>query len=1210
MSNAPRRERIDQRYEVLEHLGEGGMGEVFRVRDRLDGVVALKRVLDRAEARAAWDAMRTSLAGDPTLGSMATALAGLDATAPVQRRRAPASANTARDPNRWRLVLAREFSVLASLRHPHIISVVDYGFDQELHPYFTMELLEGAKTIVEAGRVEPVEVRLRLVSELLQALAYLHRRGVVHRDLKPSNILVAGGRVKVLDFGIAIHEGETSPVPAGTLAYMAPELFLGQAPSAASDLYSVGLIAYELFKGRYPFDLGRVTPPAVQAMSEPVDLRGLDPDLAPFLGRLLAPDVRRRFASAGEALRALRGAARFRVQVESQETRESFLQAAELVGREDELRELHEALLRAKAGRGGGVLIAGESGVGKSRLLQELRVHALVMGATVAGGDEVSAGGGPYHVWLDVLRRLVLAVSPGPEEAAVLKPLLHEIEELLDSPVPDAPPLDPEAMQLRLLATILGLFERLGKPMLVLLDDLQWSGSESLKLLGRIARDANRLPLLLVGGFRDEEAPSLPAALPDMRVLKLKRLDAQATVALSVSMLGERGHDPDVLSLLVREAEGIPFLLVEAVRALAEEAGELGRVGIAALPSSVRSGGMARLVRRRLDRVPAWAAPLLRAAAVIGRKIDVALLRHIDPEMDLDRWLAACVEVAVLDVHDGAWRFSHDKLREGVLARLAGEENLRLHRAAAQAIEATYPGAPGRYRALARHWEEAGVLDRAVDYYEKAAEQALAEFGNREAIACFEKALSLDAASGGAAPAFRRGKWERGLADAHMGIGEQAAGILHAKAALGHFGQPMAESRLGCAAGILRQIPLRAVHSYLPAKKETSAEQRAFLREATATYSNLIQHFFLRGEPVEGAYCGLRALDLGERIDASEPLAYAYAFMSIVAGMGRMWGVADAWAARSETIAEGLGRGSTLAYCLGRTAVYSISRGKWAEAEPRIRRGVEIAHASGDRRCLEENWAISFIGFSHFGSLEEALSTADSEMRSASARGDDQILNWSRTHRIDCAARLGLGREHMAMCSELIPWLERAAGDSESVYAYGVMAEAALSAGDADRARTFADQALLRMKRNRPVPYFALNGLSGAANVYLTLAERGSADRFHLLENARIVCDVLDRFVRLVPIAEPSALRCRGRLLHANGDAARAVALYRKSLSAAAAMAMRFEQAQAHALLALHGPASERDDHEDNQAALLQAAGVTVARSGPATTRVRRAHAS
>lgn len=153
----------------------------------------------------------------------------------------PASTHPSLD---LRSALASEFRVLASLRHPHIISVLDYGFDAQRLPFFTMEFLSDAQTIVAYSATATRETRRRLLSEMIEALAYLHRHDVLHCDLKPDNVLVTrDGIVKVLDFGLAAAReqmrdriGESY----GTLPYAAPELFDLQANSERSDLFSLG----------------------------------------------------------------------------------------------------------------------------------------------------------------------------------------------------------------------------------------------------------------------------------------------------------------------------------------------------------------------------------------------------------------------------------------------------------------------------------------------------------------------------------------------------------------------------------------------------------------------------------------------------------------------------------------------------------------------------------------------------------------------------------------------------------------------------------------------------------------------------------------------------------------------------------------------------------------------------------------------------------
>jgi eukaryotic-like serine/threonine-protein kinase len=181
---------INHHYVLGDKLGERSFGAVYRAKDRLIGdTVALKHVTT------------------PTTQLL------------FSSRGEDAQVN---------LALAQEFRTLASLRHPHIISVLDYGFDHNRQPYFTMELLENPQTILEAGSGKSVETQVGLLVELLQALTYLHRRGVLHRDLKPSNVLVTEqGKPRVPDFGLPTT-AEQAKGTVGTLTYMAPEVLRNQ----------------------------------------------------------------------------------------------------------------------------------------------------------------------------------------------------------------------------------------------------------------------------------------------------------------------------------------------------------------------------------------------------------------------------------------------------------------------------------------------------------------------------------------------------------------------------------------------------------------------------------------------------------------------------------------------------------------------------------------------------------------------------------------------------------------------------------------------------------------------------------------------------------------------------------------------------------------------------------------------------------------------
>jgi serine/threonine protein kinase len=327
-------------YEILSPLGAGGMGEVYRATDRLTGQdVALKKV---------------TISPNQLLYS--TRVENADQS----------------------LALAQEFKTLASLRHPHIVSVLDYGFDQQGTPYFTMDLLANSQNIVEAGQDQPQATQVEFLLQMLQALAYLHRRGILHRDLKPNNVLVTdngqgNGQVKLLDFGLsaAIERSEADQIKtmAGTIAYMAPEIFQGQPASRRADLYAVGMIAYELFAGRYPYDESSLATLMIEVLNVYPDITsiGVSPEVAAVLARLLSKTGEARYQSAVEVIRELCAAAGRPLPPETAAIRESYLQAAAFVGRESEMDQLIQALSQAANGPGSLWLVGGECGRFRTR---------------------------------------------------------------------------------------------------------------------------------------------------------------------------------------------------------------------------------------------------------------------------------------------------------------------------------------------------------------------------------------------------------------------------------------------------------------------------------------------------------------------------------------------------------------------------------------------------------------------------------------------------------------------------------------------------------------------------------------------------------------------------------------------------------------------------------------------------------------------------
>lgn len=711
---------VGNRYELHNALGEGGMGQVWRATDRLtQTTVALKRV--HALAADVWTATR-SPAETFDLGVNVT--------------------------------LAHEFQTLASLHHPNIINVLDYGFDHD-GPYFTMDYVEDAYTVTQMAEFVPLIAQVGLLIQMLQALAYLHRRGILHRDLKPENILVVDGQVRLLDFGLSVARDRALGV-AGTLDYIAPEVLNNKGATEVSDLFAVGVIAYEMFAGQHPFrrtpddDVIRNILTAEPDMSLPdfSEAADISPTLAQEMNlvllRLLHKDPDARYLSAYDVIEDLaRAFHQPSIARESVAVRESFLQAARFVGRALEVSELTMALSAAIGGRGSAWLIGGESGIGKSRLLEEMRIPALVRGALVLHGHTMPGGGPPYQLWRAPLRRLVLSVALSDMEASVLKTVIPDIDQLLNRPIPAASELDGQAAQQRISSAIANLFSLQQQPIVLLLDDLQWA-RESLEPLRELLRFVGHLPLLIIGNYRDDEFPDVPNQLSGMKLMTLQRLDLHTMAELSESMLGDAGRLPHILEFLQRETEGNPFFMIETLRALAEEAGTLAAVTTMELPDHMFPAGVKAIAQRRLEQLPLDYHPLLRVAAVHGRQLDLDILRHIDRFTNLNRWLTVCTDAGMFVYDDGEWRFAHDKLRDGILFGLAPDQPPKLHRMVASAIEAIYPDQLDNYAPeLLHHWRIGEDVEKEIHYARLTGRQRLVASDYQGALKLYNRALHL-----------------------------------------------------------------------------------------------------------------------------------------------------------------------------------------------------------------------------------------------------------------------------------------------------------------------------------------------------------------------------------------------------------------------------------------------------------------------------------
>ena len=1087
---------MHNRYEELRKIGEGGMGVIYQVRDRLTGqAVALKSL--------------TASPGQLQFASMS-------------------------DTQDFNLALTQEFRTLASLRHPNIISVLDYGFDSNRQPFYTMELLQDAPNICEAAQDKSDEERLELILQMLHALVYLHRRGIIHRDLKPDNVLVTDGIVRVLDFGLAIAFDDSAEVDdvAGTLNYIAPEILTGGTVSPASDLYAVGVIAYQVFSGQHPFEKSNPQQLIIDIISKPPDvsLLNLDSNVIAIIERLLLKDPNARYQNAMDVILQIAAVNPDFAQSETSDIRESFLQAARFVGRDEELVQLTNSMESMLNNQDYAPwLIGGESGVGKSRLLDEVRVYALVKGIHVLRGQTINNGANAYQLWLDIMRYLVLLSQPDTLEASILKPFVPDIETLLNRSVPDAPYLEPKAVQTRLVTTVINILKRQPEPIMLILEDLHWASDESLDLLGALTRSQ----VFIVATYRDDEKPNLPQILSKMQTLKLRRLTPEDISILSVSMLGKSGERSEVVELLHRETEGNVFFLVEIVRALAEAAGSLDDVGNITLPDHLLTGGIQNIVSRRLKQVSTGSYPLLQLAAVIGRQLDVKLLSQVK-QAQVDDWLTECSNAAVVEFYEGAWRFTHDKLREGLLAELVTSDRSKLHQQAAQAIETLYGNRSAV--SLTYHYGMAGMADKEAHYATIAGQEALKIGANRDAVNYLQIALRHTTSA----------ILERQIAQAYYGLGDLMEARAHAEKALTLLGKSVPKRIIP---GILNQL-----RRHVFSRKGRAEDVEQYL-EPARIYGLIGEISYFTTETLLGIYCVLRMLTLAEAVPASPELARANGNMCIATSLVPSHRLAEYYGRRADEASRAVNNHFVLMQVSNLRGVYFTGTGQWQRVDEMLDLALDLAKELGDRREEITTFTTRAVAYHYQGRFEEAIAFNTFAQDAATQTGNIQQVGWGMYSRAENFNNSGRAAEALTL---LLDVLENRRSDmqrSAVIRIFAAVARAELELGNLTDAKIHIDESLALLGKTAPNIYSMLESYAAMGDVYLTLAEKSA----EYLPQAEATSRLIKRYSALYPIGKPRSLLWQGRLLALKGDTAKANTLYQQALDAAETMQMSYE---------------------------------------------------
>ena len=698
---------LDKRYQVQAHLGAGGMGEVYRVLDlEQDRVCALKILNTMVDQRA------------------------------VYRR------------------FHREFQVLNRFQHPRLVRTYAWGFAEE-RPYFTMEYLPG-KTLEKIIADHVMLGRFRashffdLIQQIVEGLAYIHAQGAVHRDLKPSNIMVLeteeGIETTILDLGLAkfrhLHSISITQTGAtiGTAEYMSPEQGKGLWVDHRSDLYSLGVILYEVllsvppFSGQNPVSvilkhIRESPPPIGEAHVE------VPEQTQQIVMKLLAKEPVDRYQSAEELMQALSGVAssRFALPEDKQRDVHRKVMRPQFVGRESEMKTLRAMLQDVQAGEQRVVLISGEAGVGKSRVVEELLGDALINDFLCLKGAGREEGGQIYGALIDAFQRVKTTDLLGGEtdKFSVMEHWLQLLKRL-----------------------------RQKQPVALCLEDIQWIDELTLEFLQYVLRDPEPCPFLLCLTCQGSNLASFPEEIENFihsdefaraTHIPLKNLPREEVGYLAASMLGERSIPSDALQTLFRETGGQPLFVVEAVRTLVNA--DVVRQNVYGdwqweeFPETLLSDDISEILYRRIAPLPAVQQRVLEYACVFFNDFSFELLAAIwlGDELELVDVLEGLIEEGLLITYgdEERYRFSQGLYRRAIYDRMQDVRRRLLHREIGNALEKT-EHVEELTEELADHFAAAGEQNKAIKYTLLAGKKALAKHAYRQALKRFEAVRQTD----------------------------------------------------------------------------------------------------------------------------------------------------------------------------------------------------------------------------------------------------------------------------------------------------------------------------------------------------------------------------------------------------------------------------------------------------------------------------------
>jgi len=903
---------------------------------------------------------------------------------------------------------------------------------------------------------------------------------------------------------------------------------------------------------------------------------------------------------------------------------------AEMIGRHEEKIMLGNALQELSRGTPyQAIIFQGEAGIGKSRLFEDLIRQAETLRVKMFRGEgDAIEKNSPYHAWRTIFHNILgldelIAKQEFNEEdhLAIRSQVVSKLTELDTDLARYAPLLDvllPTPIQDNELTSAMMGEIRAGNtrevlarllnhaaqdaPLLIVMEDLHWFDSASWALLADVQQKVRPILLALNTRPLPEPAPQTFKEIletPETRLVRLEAMSLDDVESLVCQRLGVKAIPSTIGSLIREKSEGHPFFAEELAYALREAGllivdGDEARINERftnfedlALPDTLQAA-----ITNRIDSLDPSQQLTLKVASVIGRIFTFRVLQAIYP-IDSDKpalreYMETLTRLSLTLVEaeapDLSYIFKHAVTQEVAYNLMLFSQRRQLHQSVAEWIEKSNEGNIEAYfNLLAYHWSQAAELPdvsrnqhaiaKAVDYLEKAGDQAVQNYANREAIQFLAQALGWEEKLPKPVTAqelrdrrVRRARWHGKIGLAYYGLGLLPDCNEHIREALRELGHRLPTSPAMFALRLISPFVRQVFHWFVPSRIGSAhGREREIALETARLYELLGRMFFYSNETLPIMYCILHFLNYAEKAGTSPELANAYSGMAVLAGFAQLHKLAETYVGRALAVAKEVNQPSNLITVNVVTSVYHISIGRWEDIRVKARKARELCEELGDYRQWGD--ALSVLGESAFlaGNIAEGLLVQKTLLEDARRRNSPLQIVWGLAGVAWNNIRLGNEASSVPMLEEALQILEEIPNRASSINTNAQLALAYLRLRENDRAVQYADEVLKLTEGISPTVYALLMGFSAVAEVYFTLWDlalqtKGELDSERLKVSAEKALRLLHAFKNVFPIGRPYLAYYQGWYESLTGKTQRAVKTWQKGLEDGLALNLPYEE--------------------------------------------------